>query len=291
MDREIWKRICAAVRSADRRIRRSGRRPTFSDQQIVKMLIWVGAHDRPLSWGCDRRHYSTVYRPTRLPSISQFCRRVKTPRIQAMLQGVHARLTRSDQPTRWAFLDGKAMILSDYTHDADARTGRAPTGFAKGYKLHALATQDGRIPAFTVTPLNVGEPNTARTLTHAIEPHTLVLADSNYDSCALYQAVADRRAQLLTPLKGRSRQPRRLRQMPAGRRWAIGRWDRHPDWCTRILHRRDAIERIFGALVSFGGGLHGLPPWVRGLDRVTRWITVKVIVYHARLQHRRHVAA
>lgn len=291
MDREIWKRICAAIRSADRRIQRSGRRPTFSDQRILKMLIWTGAHDRPLSWGCNRQHYSTVYRPRRLPSISQFCRRVKTPRIQAMLQAVHAHLTRSDQVTRWAFLDGKAMILSDYTHDADARTGRGPTGFAKGYKLHALATQDGRIPAFTVTSLNVGEPNTARTLTHAIQPHTLVLADSNYDSCALYQAVADRRAQLLTPLKGRSRNPGRLRQMPAGRRWAIGRWDRHPNWCTQTLHRRDAIERIFGALVSFGGGLHGLPPWVRGLDRVTRWITVKVIVYHARLQHRQHAAA
>ena len=291
MEHETWKRLCVAVRSADRRVPRTGRRKRFSDQRIVKMYLWAVQCDRPMSWACDRRHYTRWMRPKQLPSISQFCRRVKTPRIQAMLQAIHGHLTRTDQATRRAFLDGKPIILSDYTHDADARTGRAPTGFAKGYKLHALATQDGRIPAFTVTPLNVGEPNTARTLTHAIEPHTLVLADSNYDSCALYQAVADRRAQLLTPLKGRSRQPRRLRQMPAGRRWAIGRWDRHPDWCTRILHRRDAIERIFGALVSFGGGLHGLPPWVRGLDRVTRWITVKVIVYHARLQHRRHVAA
>jgi IS5 family transposase len=291
MDREIWNRICAAVRSADRRVGRTGRRPTFSDQQIVKMLIWVGAHDRPLCWGCDRRHYNRLYRPTRLPSISQFCRRVKTGRVQAMLAAVNAYLTRSEQPTRRAFLDGKAMILSDYTHDADARTGRASTGFAKGYKLHALATQDGRIPAFAVTPLNVGEPTTARTLTEAIEPHTLVLADANYDSCALYQAVADRGARLLTPLKGRSRQARGLRRMPLARRRAIGRWDRHPHWCVRILHRRDAIDRVFGAMVSFGGGLHGLPPWVRGLDRVTRWITVKVVVYHARLQHRHRASA
>ncbi len=123
MDREIWRRICAAIRSADRRVRRSGRRPSFSDQQIVKMLIWTGAHDRPLCWACDRRHYSTVYRPTRLPSISQFCRRVKTARIHAMLGAVNAYLTRSDQPRRLVYLDGKSLILSDYTHDADARTG------------------------------------------------------------------------------------------------------------------------------------------------------------------------
>ena len=291
MDREIWNQICAAVRSADRRIRRTGRRPTFTDQQILKMLIWVGAHDRPLCWGCDRRHYSRLYRPARLPSISQFCRRVKPARIQAMLAAVNAYLTRSQRPTRRAFLDGKAMILSDYTHDAEARTGHASTGFAKGYKLHALATQDGRIPAFTVTSLNVGEPNTARRLTEAIEPHTLVLADANYDSCALYQAVADRGARLLTPLKGRAREAQRLRRLPAARRQAIRRWDRHPAWCLGILHRRDAIDRIFGAMVSFGGGLHGLPPWVRRLDRVTRWITVKVVVYHARLQHRHRASA
>ena len=291
MDRTIWKRICAAIRSADRRIPRAGRRPIFTDQQILKMLIWAGGHDRPLSWACDRSHYSTVYRPARLPSISQFCRRVKTARIAAMLQAVHAHLTRTDQPTALAFIDGKALTLSDYTHDPEARTGRAATGFAKGYKLHALATQDGRVTAFTVTPLNAGEPTEARTLAQAIVPNTLVLADSNYDSCGLYQTVADRGAQLLTPLKGRSRQPKRLRQMPAARRWAIDRWDHAPAWCVRTLHRRDAIERIFGALVSFGGGLHGLPPWVRGLDRVTRWVSVKLVIYHARLRQRNQTAA
>ena len=154
-----------------------------------------------------------------------------------------------------------------------------------------MATEDGRIAAFRVTALNAGEPVVARTLTDAIAPNTLVLADSNYDSCGLYQAVADRGGQLLTPLKGPSRQRRRLRQMPAARRWVIQRWDHHSPWCVRTLHQRHAIERIFAALVSFGGGLHGLPPWVRGLGRVTRWVTVKVIVYHARLHYPNRTAA
>jgi hypothetical protein len=72
--------------------------------------------------------------------------------------------------------------------------------------------------------------------------------------------VSDRRAQLLILLNALSRQARRLRRTPTGRRWAIGCWDRVPDWCAQILHRRDAIKRIFGAVVSFGGGLYGLPP-------------------------------
>ena len=36
----------------------------------------------------------------------------------------------------------------------------------------------------------------------------------------------------------------------------------------------------------FGGGLRTLPPWVRGLDRVTRWVTAKIAIYHARLRCR-----
>ena len=58
MDRMIWKLLCAAVRSADRRTPRVGRRPIYTDQQIVKMYLWAVWHDRPLCWACDRDHYT-----------------------------------------------------------------------------------------------------------------------------------------------------------------------------------------------------------------------------------------
>ena len=36
-------------------------------------------------------------------------------------------------------------------------------------------------------------------------------------------------------------------------------------------------------LTCTGGGLWNLPAWVRGLDRVRRWVGVKIVLYNARL--------
>jgi hypothetical protein len=54
-----------------------------------------------------------------------------------------------------------------------------------------------------------------------------------------------------------------------------------------LLDQRAAIERIFAALTGFGGGLTTLPPWVRRIGRVTRWVTAKIAIYHARLRVRK----
>lgn len=290
MDREIWRRLLAAVQSADRRVLRSGRRPTYSDQQIVKMLLWTIWHDRPLCWACDRSHYTTMYRPTQLPSVSQFCRRVRTERVTAMLRGVHAYLARGSGPVRFSFLDGKPLPVSNYSGDPDARDGYAAGGMRCGYKLHAWATEDGRIPLFIVRPLNEAEPKVARQLVAQIPPGHRILADANYDSAILYQAIAERQSQLLTPLKGRARSAEQLRRMPEARRRVIDLWDRRPDTCRRLGRRRVGIERIFSALSCFGGGLAPLPHWVRRLHRVERWVTAKLAIYHARLLCRKDVA-
>jgi hypothetical protein len=287
MDRQVWKSVCAAIRSADRRVRRCGRRPQFSDQLILKMLLWSIMHDRPLCWACERDHYSTLFRPRQLPSVSQFCRRVKTSRINQMLQSVHEYLVRSDQRSTRVFFDGKPLPIGDFSRDPDARDGFGVSKLQRGYKLHALGTQDGRILDFRVLPLNAGEPDTARELTPSLPPQALALADSNYDSTFLYQAVNERGSVLITPLKGRARSADRLRRMSAGRRWAIDLWDRFPEICEHVQVWRDQIERIFSAVCGYGGGLSPLPAWVRRLDRVRRWVTGKIILYHARLSCRR----
>jgi len=290
MDRDIWQQLLAAVRSGDRRVMRRGRRPRYSDQQILKMLLWTIWHDRPLCWACDRDHYNTMYRPTQLPSVSQFCRRVRTPRINAMLHAANGYLARSDGPVRLSFLDGKPLPVSNYSHDPDARDGYANGGMACGYKLHAWATEDGRIPLFIVRPLNEGEPKVARQLVTRMPSGHTVLADANYDSGPLYQDVAQRGSRLLTPLKGRARTPEHLRRVTAARRRVIRLWDRQPEFCERLGRQRVGIERIFSALTCFGGGLAPLPHWVRRLHRVERWVTAKLAIYHARLRCRKEVA-
>lgn len=284
MDRQVWKVLVCSVRSADRRVARAGRRPRFSDQQILKMYLWSVMHDRPLCWACHRAHYNGSFRPRQLPSVSQFCRRMKTPRIVAMLKAVNDYLTRTETQAHLSFFDGKALPISDYSTDPDARDGRGVGKFQRGYKLHAWATSDGRIPRFSVRPLNEGEQKVACELTDRIDRKSLVLGDSNFDSRYLYQAVAQRGGQLLTPLKGRSTQEKNLKQMGPGRRNAIAWWTHFPTMCETLLRRRDQIERIFSALTGFGGGLTTLPPWVRRIDRVGNWVTAKIAIYHARLE-------
>src|SRR5262249_51324897 len=75
MDRQLWKALYSAILRADRAVPRIGRRSTYSDRLIVSMYVWSVWHDRPLCWACDRVHYSSLFRPRRLPSISQFCKR------------------------------------------------------------------------------------------------------------------------------------------------------------------------------------------------------------------------
>ena len=132
MDRDIWLQLVAAVRSADRRTERRGRQPRYSDQQILKMLLWTIWHDRPLCWACDRNHYTTMYRPRQLPSVSQFCRRVRTRRVHAMLQAANSYLAGGKGPVRLSFLDGKPLPVSNYSRDPEARDGYANGAMACG---------------------------------------------------------------------------------------------------------------------------------------------------------------
>lgn len=286
MDLKVWRVLTAAVRSADRRVPRHGRRPRYSDALIVRMYLWCVWHDRPLCWACQRTHYNGLFRPRQLPSVSQFSRRMRTGRIAALLQAVNDYLTGWAGPAGLTFLDGKPLPVSFCSRDPDARVGYATKGFAKGYKLHAWAARDGRILQHAVRPMNEGEAKIARGFAQRMSGG-LVLADANYDTRHLYQALGTQGTQLLTPLKRIAVNPGPLRRMGPERRFAIGLYQHSHGAYRRLLDLRGGVERIFAALTGFGGGLTPLPPWVRRLDRVTRWVTAKIAIYHARLRCRK----
>jgi hypothetical protein len=271
----------------NRSISREGRRPTYPDTLIVAMYLWSVWHDRPLCWAADRANYTSLFRPRRLPSRSQFCRRIKTQRCQAILRGVHKRLAdvdRGDAP-RIALMDGRGFRVHDHSTDPDATTGFASGGFARGYKLHALAKENGRFTSIRVTPMNLSEKRVARELIDENRSIGLLLADQGYESGPLYEYARQRGVILMTPLfKNAGGGHRRQSQ---GRMLAKRLWDYGGE---TLYRRRDAIERFFGQLSAFGGGLAPLPAWVRRLERVDRWITAKVIIYHARLLVRENAA-
>ena len=57
------------------------------------------------------------------------------------------------------------------------------------------------------------------------------------------------------------------------------------------LRWRQQVERVFAVLSCTGGGLAALPAWVRGLERVRRWVGTKIILYNARLTVRQRLRA
>jgi hypothetical protein len=54
---------------------------------------------------------------------------------------------------------------------------------------------------------------------------------------------------------------------------------------------RNGVERVFAVLSCTAGGLAALPAWVRGLERVRRWVGTKIILYNARLALRERLQA
>jgi len=198
---------------------------------------------------------------------------------------VYASLARVEEGAALSFLDGRALRVGSYSKDRDARRGHAGGGFARGYKLHAWATEDGRIPLWSVTPLNVSEKRVAATFAQFGRISELVLADAGYDSGPLYDVFAENDMYLFTPMirrnpgGGHYRSPARLAAAEAWRGIA-----------GYVYRQRTAIERFFGWQCSAGGGLNTLPAWVRTIERVRRWVGAKLILYHAQLQQRQWAA-
>jgi hypothetical protein len=303
MDRELWSSVLVAIQGAARKVGWHGgrRRPVYANWLIVAMYVWSVWHDRPLSWACRRGSYGALFRPRgKLPSVSQFTRRVKTDDCQAILQLVHDSLAQRGMMTNAVYIDGKPLVVSPVSKDRDARSGKISGAFARGYKLHAAANAGRRIVVWSVMGLNEDEKTVARqVLLPQLPPLTndgLVLADSNYDSAPLHEEVSEPLGIcLLHPLRGQRRavgryRARKLRQMPASRRELVGLWEQRPTLTRFIYKARQEIERVFGVLTCTAGGLASLPAWVRGLDRVRRWVGVKIILYNARLKVREQLA-
>lgn len=307
MDRDIWSIVMTEIRNAARQLRqRWHRRPDFPDWLIAAMEMWRAVHDRSLTWACDRSHYGPLFRPRKrtsdgrcLPSVSQFSRRVKSEVIDAILQRVHDRLSgRGVEVPAVRYVDGKPLTVSPVSKDPDATCGHITGGFAKGYKLHAFVGENRRIQVWSVVSLNVAEQSVALAMVPALDPSPggLAMADSNYDSAPLHKALAAFTGErLLTPLKGQQRvkpgghHPVTLRQMGPQRREAVRVWSEHADLAEYVLKQRNNIEGVF-SVMTVACGL-ALPPHVRRLERVRRWVGMKIILYHARLEAQERAAA
>jgi hypothetical protein len=298
LDLKTWQIICRAVK---RQTRRLGRMPKsqYSDKCIAELYLWSVFNDRPLQWALQKTsHNGKFFRPRKIPSRSQFCRRVAGARFQQLLQRIHADLAGAVEPGGISYFDGKPVTVGVASKDRQAKRGHVLGGFAKGYKLHVWAGADRRIKCWSVMGLNVGETLVAEALIDTLPglaDSALVLADTNYDSQRIYNALAAKNAGLLTKPRGmdlndppewfRRRHPKARESGPV-RREALAAWRDMPGVAAWLFKERIHVEGTLSNLCSFGSGLTSLPPWVRGLARVRRWVGAKIIIYHARCDAR-----
>jgi hypothetical protein len=248
---------------------------------LAAVMLWAALHDRPVSWACRRRHWSTTrLRPGRIPSPATLSRRVDSAGAGLFWAELERRLRGTGHPALAAFLDGKPWPIGGNGKDPDAKFGRGAGCIAKGYKLHAVWSNRPAPEAWEVTPLNANEKARGRELIGQLSYGGYLLADGNYDASYLYDAADAKGYQLVVPYRkgknpgsGQHYQSKHRRRSIALMRSPFGK---------ELYQARTAIERSFGNAASFGGGLGPLPAWVRGLDRVRTWVWAKLIINAAR---------
>lgn len=288
MSSREWKVVYQTIRQVSRSMPRPPRRPEYSDALIVAIYLWAVMHDRPQGWACSRENYGSRFRPRRLPSQSRLSRRIRGARCQEVLTTVYMRIAEVDRPSTVNMVDGRPFPVNGCTKDRQARAGKVSGGFARGYRLHQLVSDDQRVLNWLVTSMNEPEAKQAQILIEtAPAVGSIILADSAYDASFLYEAARSRGSLLVATIRADrlKRSPRPNRNSPE-RIVAVESWKR---WATRYVHRdRLRVETAFGNQSSYGGGLGPLPAWVRTRSRVTRWIGAKLILHHARLRCRSH---
>lgn len=285
MSSQGWRQLYQIIKREARRLPKAKRRFVYSDALIGAMFVWSVWHDRPQCWACQRSSYNGLFRPRRLPSVSEFNKRIRGERFAMLLDAVFAALVPKPSPGARCWLDARPLPVGACSKDRHARPGRVYGGFARGYRVHALLDEQGRVFAWRLTSMNVAEPTVAHELVDQLPPQSTLLADGNYDRAPLHERVAQGGATLLA--KPRRNAGRGHRRQSPTRLANIARWNANDQEHTR---QRAAVDRAFGWQSSFGGGLAPLPAWVRTPARVHRWVAIKLTIYHMRNHEKRACA-
>jgi len=253
----------------------------FSDVVIVLIFFWAVLHDRPICWACRRINWTREWAWLSLPSTATMSRRLKTLSCLMLIAALYHRLqAREESLCCCRRIDSKPLVVGGFSKDRDARRGYATGGLARGYKL-SVAWGHRVVPdTLIVAALNVSDQQCAiKLIDHLAEQNATgyLLADATHDTNPTHQHAADKGFQLLAPRKkpgtglGHSgHSPARLR--------SIELLEGPGPFGGEIYSLRAPIERSFGRLCSFGGGLQPLPSWVRRPRRVARWVIAKLII-------------
>lgn len=257
-------------------------RVQYAGRLIVLLYLWSSIRNKPLYWACDRRNLPRALADRRIPSRSQFGRRLCCPDVVAMLDELEQAVNDlhvAGLIGLW-LIDAKPLVVSPYSKDKAARWGWAYNGKARGYKLFMIIDANDRVVAWHVDGMNKAEPEVAKSLIDDLDRPGYLIGDSIYDSNLLHQLTADRQVQLIAPRKrpgtglgnGMTHHPNRTH--------AIAMLECFNNTMGSAMYaQRTGIERGFAKLASSRIGLDRLPPFVRTPKRVHRWVQAKIILY------------
>jgi hypothetical protein len=287
MERELWTSLYRILRRLDKPF--GGWKYSASD--VLAVYFWAVVHDRPVSWAADIGNWPADLLLPELPSQSTLSRRLRRDDARRLMSEVEGTWSSVLGVCCWRILviDGKGLVVSGVSKDADAGYGRAAGGMAKGYKFFAI-WGNGPLPvAWALGPMNKSEKTMARELIPDLEGGGYLLGDKEYDCNPLYDLADATGFHLLTPKRqSKSKGLGHRKQSPARLR-AIEML-KYP-FAKAIFRFRRQIERDFGGLTTFGGGLAPLPAWVRRFTRVRNWVHAKLLVNAARWFRKHQPAA
>ena len=278
MERELWKVIYTKLKWVARYF--DQRYVQHQPWRVTAVLLWAALHDRPVSWACQKRNWTTTrLKPGRLPSEATMSRRAKKTAFALFLNAVAAELRGTGPPAWELVVDGKPLPVGRCSKDRDAKSG----ALGRGYKLHAIWGDKPLPEAWEVTAMRDYEGTVAGRLLTQVWGKGYLLGDGNYEANRLYDAADASGYQLLAHPESKDNGLGHHYQSPY-RLSALRLFSTDLGW--HLYRYRSSIERKFGNAGSFGGGLGPLPNWVRRLGRVTRWVWCKLMINAARIIHR-----
>jgi hypothetical protein len=257
------------------------KRVIYQPWVLVAVILWSALHDRPRNWACQSKNWSsTTLRPLHLPSASTLSRRADAVGLGLFLRRLEEVLRGTDANGWICIVDGKPLFVGGCSKDPDVRWGYGAGMRGKGYKLHAIWSNQNLPDAWELTPMNCYEATVAQGLLSQLHGGGYLLADGNYDTNALHGAAGKFGYQLLAqnrrPNAGRGHRrhdPFRLRGIDL----------RNQPFGKALLKYRSTIERDYAQATNFGGGMGPLPAWVRREWRVHTWVWAKLLINATRI--------
>ena len=249
----------------------------YTDAMIVSVYFWAVVHDRPNHWACDKRNWHGRGFRGPLPSASTLSRRLKTDGVQRLIKSIERALIEKNHPSFCRLIDAKPLPVSAHSEDPDVGYGRASSGMARGYKLHAIYDASQGFVHWRIRAMNTNETPVGAELIGVLDHEGYLVGDNAYDRNRLYDLAASRGIQLIAPQRKTAKGLGHYRHSEHRIR-AVEMQNR--PFAQGLLHYRRQIETAFAQLTTLSFGLGPLPAWVRTAARVENWVRAKLILFN-----------